>query len=93
MKAPCGLLRIVGVSERSASRGGHVVPYRIVVRGEVGPPFGEPLRGAVVESVAAESTLLIDIVDQSHLQSVLTALADRGIEIVSLDAVTRGHPR
>ena len=38
----------------------------------------------VVESAGEESTLLIDIVDQSHLQGVIRSLADRGIEIVSL---------
>jgi hypothetical protein len=64
--------------------------YRIVVRGEIVAPFAGPLQGAVVESVGEESTLVIDVVDQSHLQGVLSSLGDRGIEIVSF-SLERGQ--
>jgi hypothetical protein len=79
---------MAGVSERSAHRPGRAVPYRIVVKGQLGSSFVGPLDGMIVESVAAESSLRIDIVDQSHLQSVLQALAERGIEIVGLHVAT-----
>ena len=73
------------MSERSARREGPAaVRYRIIVRGEIEASFVGPLTGLVVESAGDESTLLIDIVDQSHLQGVIRSLADRGIEIVSL---------
>jgi hypothetical protein len=73
--------------ERSASRRKGTVPYRIVIKGEIGAAFVGPLEGVKVESVAAESSLRIDILDQSHLQGVIQALSDRGIEIISLDVV------
>jgi hypothetical protein len=84
MKQRHPLSTMGGVSERSGHRRGRAAPYRIVVRGQLGRSFVGPLSGMSVESVAAESSLRIDIVDQSHLQSVLQALADRGIEIVGL---------
>ena len=55
------------------------------MKGEIVAPFAGPLQGAVVESVGKESTLVIDVVDQSHLQGVLSSLGDRGIEIVSFN--------
>ena len=63
------------------------IPYRIVIKGEIDSAFVGPLSGVEVESVAAESSLRVDIVDQSHLQGVLRALADRGIDIVRLDVI------
>jgi len=65
---------------------GGAVRYRIVVRGEIAASFVGPLAGMVVESAGEESTLVIDIVDQSHLRGVLSSLSDRGIEIVGLAA-------
>lgn len=53
------------------------------MKGEVVGPFSGPLRDAIVASAGTESILLIDIIDQSHLQGVLSSLADRGIEIVA----------
>lgn len=64
------------------------MPYRIVVKGNIRSSFVGPLEGMTVESVAAESHLLIDIRDQSHLQGVVQALGERGIQIVSLDMAT-----
>jgi hypothetical protein len=58
------------------------------VRGEIGAAFVGPLEGMTVESVAAESSLRIDILDQSHLQSVIQALSNRGVEIVSLGVMS-----
>jgi hypothetical protein len=59
--------------------------YRIVVRGDVGPSFVEPFDGVTVESSSSESTLVIDAVDQTHLQGVLRVLHDRGVAIVSVN--------
>jgi hypothetical protein len=73
---PLGRCRIEGdMSDR----------YRIVVRGDVGPAFVEPFQGVSVEESSDESTLLIDAVDQTHLQGLLSCLHDRGIAIVSLN--------
>jgi hypothetical protein len=76
------------VSKSPAHRTERGVPYRIVVKGSVRSTFVGPLEGMTVESVAARSSLLIDIRDQSHLQGVVQALADRGIEILSFDVAT-----
>jgi hypothetical protein len=92
MKAWFALVTMGDMPEQSSRRGGRTVPYRIVVRGGIGSSFVGPLEGMTVESVAAESSLLIDVVDQSHLQSVLQALSARGVEIVRLDVASGEEP-
>ncbi len=69
-------------------RGG-AVRYRIVIKGEITTSFVGPLAGMEVESAGEESTLVIDIVDQSHLRGVISSLSDRGIKIVGLAADLR----
>lgn len=64
--------------------------YRIVVKGSLGSSLVGPLEGMVVEKVETESSLLIDVVDQSHMYGVLHALADRGFEIVRIDVASEG---
>lgn len=83
---------IPSVTRRSAGREGRTtVRYRIVVRGEIRSPLVGPLEDVVVESTGEETSLLVDIVDQSHLQSVISSLSDRGIDIVSLGVEDRSR--
>jgi hypothetical protein len=73
------------VTTRSAGRERRAtVPYRLVVRGDVRSRLVGSLEELVVQAVADETVLQVDIVDQSHLQAVISSLSDRGIEIISL---------
>ena len=78
-----GTMRVV--TRRSAGSGNHsTVRYRIVVRGEIRSSMVGPLAGITAEPADETTDLVVDIVDQSHLQGVISALADRGIDIISL---------
>ena len=76
------------MSKRYAGRSGKDrVPYRIVIRGEIGEPLVGPLEGMTVEVVGEESVLTGDIRDQTQLQGVLSWLTTLGVEIVSVNPV------
>ena len=72
--------------KRYAGRSGQDgVPYRIVIRGELGEPLVGPLEGMTVEVAGEESVLVGDLLDQAQLQGVLSWLTTLGIEIVSVN--------
>ena len=74
------------MSKRYAGRSGQDrVPYRIVIRGELGEPLVGPLEGMTVEVVGEESVLAGDLRDQAELQGALTWLTTLGVEIVSVN--------
>ena len=74
------------MSKRYAGRSGQDgVPYRIVIRGELGEPLVGPLEGMTVEVVGEESVLAGDLRDQAELQGALTWLTKLGVEIVSVN--------
>ena len=61
------------------------VPYRIVIRGEIGEPLVGPLEGMTVDVVGEESVLAGGLRDQAQLQGVLSWLTMLGLEIVSVN--------
>ena len=74
------------MSKRYAGRSGQDrIPYRIVIRGELGEPLVGPLEGMTVEVVGEESVLAGDLRDQAELQGALTWLTKLGVEIVSVN--------
>ena len=74
------------MSKRYAGRSGRDrVPYRIVIRGELGEPLVGALEGMTVEVVGQESILVGDLRDQAELQGVLSWLTNLGVEIVSVN--------
>ena len=74
------------MSKRYAGRSGQVrIPYRIVIRGELGEPLVGPLEGMTVEVAGEESVLAGDLLDQAQLQGVLSSLTALGVEIVSVN--------
>ena len=74
------------MSKRYAGRSGQDrIPYRIVVRGELGEPLVGPLEGMTVEVVGEESVLAGDLRDQAELQGALNWLTKLGVEIVSVN--------
>ncbi|MDA0167426.1 hypothetical protein OM076_44620 [Solirubrobacter ginsenosidimutans] len=63
----------------------HARRYRITVQAELTQRFVEPLEQVVVvESTGDQSILSCESVDQAKLQTILTWLYDRGVEIVSV---------
>jgi hypothetical protein len=76
------------MAQRFAGRTGRTaVPYRIVVRGEIGNAPAGPLERLIVESADGESIIACDVVDQAQLRGILSWLGDLGIEIVSVNPV------
>ena len=74
------------MSKRYAGRSGQDrIPYRIVIRGELGEPLVGPLEGMTVEVVGEESVLSGDLRDQAELQGALNWLTKLGVEIVSVN--------
>ena len=74
------------MSKRYAGRSGQDgIPYRIVIRGELGEPLVGPLEGMTVEVVGEESVLAGDLRDQAELQGALNWLTKLGVEIVSVN--------
>ena len=74
------------MSKRYAGRSGKDrVPYRIVIRGELGEPLVGPLEGMTIELAGEESVLVGDLLDQAQLQGVLSWLTKLGVEIVSVN--------
>jgi hypothetical protein len=82
------------MSKRYASRSGTTaVRYRIVIRGAIEQPLVGPLAGMTIDTVADESVIAGDIVDQAHLCGVIGWLTDLGVEIVSINpAPERASP-
>ena len=74
------------MSKRYAGRSGQDgIPYRIVIRGELGEPLVGQLEGMTVEVVGEESVLAGDLRDQAELQGALSYLTKLGVEIVSVN--------
>ena len=74
------------MSKRYPGRSGQDrVPYRIVIRGEIGEPLVGALEGMTVEVVGEESVLTGDLLDKAQLQGALSYLTTLGIEIVSVN--------
>jgi hypothetical protein len=69
----------------AARRGGSVVPYRILVRGEITRPLVGPLEGMTLESQGDRTLLCGDVVDQAQLHGILRCLTDVGLEIISVN--------
>ena len=63
------------------ARGG---PYRLVLRGELGEPFGFLFEGMQMDRVAGTTVLTGNVVDQAHLHGLLRRIQELGLELVSI---------
>jgi hypothetical protein len=59
-------------------------PYRVVLRGELGEPFGFLFEGMQMEQVAGTTVLTGNVVDQVHLHGLLKRIQELGLELVSI---------
>jgi hypothetical protein len=61
--------------------------YRLVVRGELGEPFGFLFEGMQMDRVAGTTVLTGTVIDQTHLHGLLQRIQELGLELVSIDPV------
>lgn len=61
--------------------------YRLVVRGELGEPFGFLFEGMQMDRVAGTTVLTGNVIDQTHLHGLLQRIQELGLELVSIDPV------
>ena len=59
-------------------------PYRLVLRGELGEPFGFLFEGMQMDQVAGTTVLTGNVVDQAHLHGLLRRIQELGVELVSI---------
>ena len=64
--------------------------YRLVVRGELGEPFGFLFEGMQMNRVAGTTVLTGTVIDQAHLHGLLQRIQELGLELVSIDPVDTG---
>ena len=61
--------------------------YEIVVRGELGEDLVTDLGARRFEPGHGKTLIVIDVIDQSHLQGVLASLHDRNVVIERVNPV------
>ncbi len=59
--------------------------YRLVVRGELGEPFGFLFEGMRMDQVSGTTVLTGDVIDQAHLHGILERIRELGLELVSVE--------
>lgn len=64
--------------------------YRLVLRGELGEPFGFLFEGMQMDRVAGTTVLTGDVVDQTHLHGLLERVRELGLELVSIGPADEG---
>ncbi len=64
--------------------------YRLVLRGELGEPFGFLFEGMQMERLAGTTVLTGTVIDQAHLHGLLERIQELGIELVSIEPVDPG---
>jgi hypothetical protein len=58
--------------------------YRLVIRGELGEPFGFLFEGMQMDRVAGTTVLTGNVIDQVHLHGLLGRIQELGLELVSI---------
>ena len=58
--------------------------YRLVLRGELGEPFGFLFQGMQMDRVADTTVLTGRVIDQVHLHGLIQRTQELGLELISL---------
>jgi hypothetical protein len=58
--------------------------YRLVLRGELGEPFGFLFEGMQMERIAGTTVLTGRVIDQAHLHGLIQRTQELGLELISL---------
>ena len=64
--------------------------YRLVLRGELGEPFGFLFEGMQMDRLAGTTVLTGNVVDQAHLHGLLERVQELGLELVSIGLADEG---
>jgi hypothetical protein len=64
--------------------------YRLVIRGELGDPFGFLFEGMEMERLAGTTVLTGPVTDQAHLHGLIERTQELGLELVSVGPVGPG---
>ena len=64
--------------------------YRLVVRGELGEPFGFLFEGMQMDRVAGTTVLTGTVLDQVYLHGLLRRIQELGLELISIEPADKG---
>jgi hypothetical protein len=64
--------------------------YRLVLRGELGQPFGFLFEGMKMDQVAGTTVLTGRVIDQAHLHGLLQRTQELGLELISVQPTDEG---
>jgi hypothetical protein len=64
--------------------------YRLVLRGELGQPFGFLFEGMRMDQVAGTTVLTGRVIDQAHLHGLLQRTQELGLELISVQPADEG---
>ena len=59
--------------------------YRLVLRGELGDPFGFLFEGMQLQRLAGTTVLTGQVADQAHLLGLLQQIQELGVELISVN--------
>ena len=59
--------------------------YRLVLRGELGDPFGFLFEGMQLQRLAGMTVLTGQVTDQAHLLGLIEQIQELGVELVSVN--------
>ncbi len=64
--------------------------YRLVLRGELGVPFGFLFEGMRMDRVAGTTVLTGRVIDQAHLHRLIQRTQELGLELISIGPADEG---
>jgi hypothetical protein len=65
-------------------------PYRLVLRGELGEPFGFLFEGMQMDRVGGTTVLSGRVIDQAHLHGLIQRTQELGLELISIQQADEG---
>ena len=63
--------------------------YRIVVRGELSRRYAQAFEEMEVETEAGRTILTGEVIDQPHLHGIIDRVGGLGLELVSVEPISR----
>ncbi|MGO8883734.1 MAG: hypothetical protein ACLQI7_08520 [Streptosporangiaceae bacterium] len=64
--------------------------YRLVLRGELGEPFGFLFEGMQMDRIAGTTVLTGTVRDQVYLHGLLQRIQELGLELISIEPADKG---
>jgi hypothetical protein len=64
--------------------------YQLVLRGELGEPFGFLFEGMQMDQVGGTTVLSGRVIDQAHLHGLIQRTQELGLELISIQQADEG---